>query len=83
MPGMRLTPQQVERLAGVDRSTCQSVLEDLVRAGFLCISETGSYGRPSDASLERARFTREQAAVKRMPTPSSGRFHLRDSIGKP
>jgi hypothetical protein len=42
MPGMRLTAKQVERLAGVDRSICQSVLDDLVRAGFLCTWENGS-----------------------------------------
>jgi hypothetical protein len=60
MPGMRLTPAQVERLAGEDRSICQSVLEDLVRARFLCTSEDGSYGRLSEASTRRARRTREQ-----------------------
>jgi hypothetical protein len=59
MPGMRLTPAQVERLAGVDRSICQAVLEDLVRAGFLCISENGRYGRLSDGTAGRARRTRE------------------------
>jgi hypothetical protein len=60
MPGMRLTAAQVERLAGEDRSICQSVLDDLVRAGFLCGSENGSYGRVSDTSTVRARRTREQ-----------------------
>jgi hypothetical protein len=49
MPGMRLTPAQVERLAGVDRSICQSVLDDLVRAGFLCTAENGRYCRLSEA----------------------------------
>jgi hypothetical protein len=63
MPGMRLTPAQVERLAGEDRSICQSVLEDLVRAGFLCPSENGSsYGRLSDASTGRARRTTRRAS---------------------
>ena len=60
MPGMRITPEQVERLAGVDRSICQAVLDDLVRAGFLSIVENGSYGRLSDQSAGRARLTREQ-----------------------
>jgi hypothetical protein len=53
MPGMRLTPEQVQRLAGVDRSICQAALDDLVRAGFLCTCENGSYGRLSDASTGR------------------------------
>jgi hypothetical protein len=49
MPGMRLTPEQVERLSGVDRVVCKSVLDDLVRAKFLdCLN--GSYGRRSDTS---------------------------------
>ena len=60
MPGMRLTPAQVERLAGVDQSICQSVLEDLVRARFLCASEDGRYGRVTDASTVRARHTSDQ-----------------------
>lgn len=60
MPGMRLTAAQVERLAGEDRSICQSVLDELVRAGFLCSSANGSYGRLSDASTRRAERTREQ-----------------------
>jgi hypothetical protein len=59
MPGMRLTAAQVERLAGEDRSICQSVLDDLVRAGFLCASENGSYGRVSDVSTGRARRSQE------------------------
>jgi hypothetical protein len=59
MPGMRLTPAQVERLAGVDRSICQSVLDDLVGVGFLCASENGSYARLSDASTGRAGHARD------------------------
>jgi hypothetical protein len=61
MPGMRLTAAQVERLAGVDCSICQSVLDDLVRAGFLRASEDGSYSRVSDLSTRSARRTREQS----------------------
>jgi hypothetical protein len=54
MPGMRLTPEQVERLSGVDRAVCQGVLDDLVRAKFLnCVN--GSYGRRSDTSTSESR----------------------------
>jgi len=54
MPGMRLTPEQVERLSGVDRAICQGVLDDLVRARFLnCVN--GSYGRRSDTSTSESR----------------------------
>jgi DNA-binding GntR family transcriptional regulator len=52
MPGMRLTSEQVERLTGVDRSICQSVLDDLVRSRFLCIVANGRYRRMSDTAAE-------------------------------
>lgn len=45
MPGMRLTPTQVQRLSGVDNSVCRLVLDDLVRAKFLWIGPDGSYLR--------------------------------------
>lgn len=45
MPGVRLTPESVERLTGVSRSICQSVLDDLVRSRFLWLGADGSYGR--------------------------------------
>ncbi len=54
MPGMRLTPEQVERLSGVDGAVCKSVLDDLVRARFLSVSTNGSYGRFSDTSTSRS-----------------------------
>jgi hypothetical protein len=46
--------EQVERLAGVDRAACQSVLDDLVRAGFLGRWLDGSYSRSTDASASTA-----------------------------
>lgn len=55
MPGMRLTPEQVERLSGVDRAVCKCVLDDLVRAKFLGILRNGSYGRLSDFRKSESR----------------------------
>jgi len=55
MPGMRLTPEQVERLSGVDRAVCQCVLEDLVRAKFLNHLPNGSYGKVSETSITESR----------------------------
>ena len=49
MPGMRLTPAQVERLSGVEASICALVLDDLVRAEFLDKALDGSYARASDS----------------------------------
>jgi hypothetical protein len=45
MPGMRLRPEQVERLSGVNRSVCTLVLDDLVRAQFLVLGRDGAYAR--------------------------------------
>ncbi len=51
MPGMRLTPTQVQRLSGVDISVCTLVLEDLVRAQFLYRGHDGSYSRAAEERL--------------------------------
>ena len=56
LPGMQLTPSQVERLSGVERSICKCALDDLVRAGFLCVSGNGSYRRSSETFTERPRL---------------------------
>jgi hypothetical protein len=47
MPGMRLTPQ-LERLTGVGVSVCRAVLDDLVRARFLRLTDDGTYLRAAD-----------------------------------
>jgi hypothetical protein len=54
MPGMRLTPEHVERLSGVDRAACKSALDDLVRAKFLGVWPNGSYGRLSDTCKSKS-----------------------------
>ena len=51
MPGMRLTPSQVQRLCGVDISICTFVLDDLVRAKFLCAAPDGRYVRRTDGAV--------------------------------
>jgi hypothetical protein len=61
MPGMRLTPAQVERLTGVDRAVCQSVLDDLTRTRFLCVAADDSYGRASEGSTGRTGVSRVPA----------------------
>jgi hypothetical protein len=48
-PDARLTAPQIEGLSGVDRTTCLTVLEDLVRAGFLHHFD-GGYGMRATAS---------------------------------
>lgn len=70
MPTMQVTPEQVERLSGVESQICKTVLDDLVRAGFLCISANGSYGRCSDTSTRSGPNIPESAEV---PQPSGER----------
>ena len=45
MPGMHLKPEQVQRLCGVERALCQTVLDSLVDARFLRVSADGQYAR--------------------------------------
>jgi hypothetical protein len=72
MPGMRLTPEQVERLSGVDRAVCKCVLDDLVRAKFLGVLPNGSYGRLSDFRKSESRPLHPNG----QPIPD-GRFDVR------
>jgi hypothetical protein len=66
MPGMRLTPKQVERLSGVVNSVCQRVLDDLVRAGFLSVGANGTYARST--GLDRVASRLPSAGSNQLPT---------------
>jgi hypothetical protein len=55
MPGLRLTAAQVERLCGVERIMCKTVLEALVDARFLRVSADGIYARLTDGEIPRPR----------------------------
>ena len=46
MPGLLLTPLQMQRLWGLDARSLDAVLTTLVRTGFLVRRPTGNYGRP-------------------------------------
>ena len=46
MPGLRLYANQAARLFGVNVSTCEVVLEDLVRSGHLRRGADGQYSKP-------------------------------------
>jgi hypothetical protein len=57
MPGMRLTPTQVQRLAGVDGLVCARALDELVKSGLLRRAASGAYMRATDtAASARYRF---------------------------
>ena len=51
MPGMHLKPEQVQRLCGVEPELCQTVLDSLVDARFLCVSADGQYARVTDGEM--------------------------------
>ena len=45
MPGLRLTPQQAQRLWGLDRASCDTLLGALVDAKFLFQTRDGAFVR--------------------------------------
>jgi hypothetical protein len=48
MPGLRLKSEQVQRLCGIERTICQTVLDSLVDEQFLCVKADGQYARRTD-----------------------------------
>ena len=74
MPGLRLTPDQVQRLCGVDRTVCQMVLDTLVDMKFLGVTRDGAYVRLSEGAETSAsaprdapmKPLRDRPTVKRM-----------------
>ena len=71
MPGMRLTPTQVQRLSGVDVSVCTLVLDDLVRARFLYMGHDGSYSRAEERLHSRVAKAGLNATLIQSPRRAS------------
>jgi hypothetical protein len=57
MPGMRLKPEQVQRLCGIEHKICQMVLATLVDAKFLYATPDGHYARSVDGDFMSRRRT--------------------------
>ena len=55
MPGLCLTPEQLQRLCGVEPTLCRLVLDSLVDAKFLCLKLNGTYARLTDGEASRPR----------------------------
>jgi hypothetical protein len=53
MPGLRLTLEQAQRLCGVERDLCRTVLEVLVESRFLAVRPDGRYVRVVDDDATR------------------------------
>ena len=59
MPGLRLTSEQVQRLCGIERMMCQSVLDSLLDAKFLSVTSDGRYARSRDGeTISRPRLAK-------------------------
>ena len=63
MPGLRLTLAQAQRLCGVERTVCQTVLERLVEAKFLCKKADGAYARSSDGEIRSQHVMKADAVL--------------------
>lgn len=69
MPGLRLKPEQVERLCGIERAMCRAVLASLLDAKFLSVSEDGRYalvthGLVAHPYAVKADLTRDRRVAK-------------------
>ena len=43
MPGLKLTIAQAQRLWGIDRATCETLIEELLACRFLARTRDGSF----------------------------------------
>jgi hypothetical protein len=50
MPGLKLRIEQVQRLCGIERTMCKTVLDALVKANVLCLKSDGTYVRLTEGS---------------------------------
>lgn len=55
MPGLRLTVEQAQRLFGVERVACKTVLDALAAERFLHVRSDGAFARWTDEAIPHAR----------------------------
>ena len=65
MPGMRLKPEQVRRLFGIERTECKVVLDSLVASKFLFASSDGHYACMTDGETFRPRAAKADFRAER------------------
>lgn len=51
--GLRLTPEQAQRLWGLESVLCRVVLDALVKERFLYVAADGAYARLTDGETRR------------------------------
>ena len=75
MPDLHRSSEQVERLCGIEHTMCQSVLDALVDAKFLCRKPGGVYARLTDESSPGERRSIEPPSS--LLSDGSSRIHSR------
>jgi hypothetical protein len=70
MPGLRLTPEQAQRLWGLDSESCSDILTELVATNFLARTADGRYARASEGIVRfpPVRMARASLAANRPKT---------------
>ena len=71
MPGLRLTSEQVQRLCGIERVLCRSVLDSLVDAKFLSLSSDGLYALVTDGLIAHPRALKADIRLERRGVKAS------------
>jgi hypothetical protein len=71
MPGLRLNAEQVQRLCGIERAMCQSALEALVDAKFLCVKPDGHYARLTEGHVPRPHPAKAALRIEKRSAQSS------------
>jgi len=63
MPGLHLTAAQVQRLCGIESKICETALDSLLGAQFLCVSADGCYARPTNGEIAHHRTAKAELRV--------------------
>jgi hypothetical protein len=71
MPGLRLKAEQVQRLCGIERPTCEMVLDTLVNARFLYLKADGHYARATDGPFWRPQPAKADLRLNTLSTKAS------------
>jgi hypothetical protein len=71
MPGLRLKAEQVQRLCGIERTSCQTVLDTLVSSRFLYVKADGHYARLTEELFSRPRAANADLRIDTDPKKAS------------
>ena len=80
MPGLRLTVVQAARLWGLERATCEAVIDALVGSSFLRLTTSGVVMRTDHESTDRAAQAEEVRQRHRTDEMHRGIHDLQDRV---